>query len=44
VVIELKKDEIADLVQKGLLAPEMQNNRTAIANAIYDFLEEGFSK
>jgi hypothetical protein len=38
--VELRTSEIAALVHKGLLKPEMRNNQGAILKAFYDFLDQ----
>ena len=37
--IELRATEIETLIRKGLLRWEMRNDRSAIINALYDFLD-----
>jgi hypothetical protein len=37
--LELRDDEIAALVRRGLLSPEGQTDRVAIKKAMYDFLD-----
>ena len=38
-IIELRATEIETLIRKGLLRWEMRNDRSAIINALYDFLD-----